>query len=429
MFEKILNNTFIKVFSYNSIVVFGKLLTSFVVSKVSAVYLGPSGYAIVGNFKNLLQGILGITASGFQSGIIKYIAENKNNTGQLKIIISSVIVLCVGISSIISLLLIVFSKTLSVYVLKDESLAFVFRCLAVLLPLVSLNFLIVHILNGLQKFKLYTAIITLTNIFNALLTFLLVYYLSLKGALYASIIIPALGFITSLFFSDVRELLSGVFRSIKNITSVFLKSISTYIVMAIYSSILISLSYLFIRNKIIADFNTSIAGLWEAMNKISVFYMMFFSSLFTLYLLPKLSENKTILGYKSIMKTYFKYIIPFIIVLFLVIFVFRVFLIKIILTAEFESIEQYFYLQLIGDFIKIIAFSLAYQFHAKKMVTFYFVTDAILYISFYLISMCLIEYFDLMGVFYSYILSTLLYLISVSLFIYFNNSNYLKEYV
>ncbi len=197
--------------------------------------------------------------------------------------------------------------------------------------------------------------------------------------------------------------------------------------MATYSTILISLCYLFIRNNIILTLDTDTAGLWEAMNKLSTFYMIFFSSLMTLYLLPLLSTNKTISGYYNIMKTYFKYLIPLVIVLFVGILIFRIFLIKLFLTNEFKTIEQFFYLQLLGDFIKIIAFSLAYQFHAKKMVLSYIITDTILYFSFYLFSIYLLKIFNLKGVFYAYIISTSLYLISVSIFIFLNRKKYLEK--
>lgn len=427
MLKKILSNTFLKVFSYNSLVVFGKLFSSFIISKISAIYLGPSGYAIVGNFKNLLQGILGVSATGFQSGIIKYIAESKEDSKKLDLIIATVIGMCMSISLILGSCLLCFSNFLSVFILKDASLAYVIKYLGVCLPFVSLNFVIIYILNGLQKFKLYTVIVTITNFFNALFTVLLIYYFSLKGALIASVIIPILTFIVSLTFKEIRDYLLKVFINIKNVSVVFLKSISTYLIMATYSSILISLAYLFIRNKIILDFNSQTAGLWEAVNKISAFYMVFFSSLFTLYLLPKLSVNKTVLGYSKIMKTYFIYIIPFACVLFVTMFLLRSLLIQIFLTNEFESIEQFFHLQFIGDFIKIIAFSLAYQFHAKKMVAFYFISDFVLYISFYILSLYFIKIFKLEGVFYAYILSTILYLMVVSVFIYFKNETYLKR--
>jgi PST family polysaccharide transporter len=427
LFKKIEYNQFFKVFSVNSIIFLGKLITSFIVSKISAIYLGPAGYAIVGNLKNALQGVLGISASGFESVLIKYTSENKHDKKQLQVITISAFTLSVCISIVVGIVLFVFSNQLAISVLKDQSLAFIFKYLALLFPLISLNFLIIYIINGLQKFKLYSILITVSNILNAIITFLLIYYFGLSGALMASILIPALSLVVAIFIKEVRTIFIDAISSFKNISVGFLKSISVYLAMATYSTILISLCYLFIRNSIISSIDTDTAGLWEAMNKISSFYMIFFSSLFTLYLLPLLASNKTVKGYVEIMSTYFKYLIPFIIILFFGILIFRVLLIRLFLTNEFRTIEQFFYLQLIGDFIKIIAFSFAYQFHAKRMVASYFISDAVLYISFYVFSIYLLKYFNLQGVFYAYIVSTSLYLASVCLFVFFNRTKYLKS--
>ncbi|MFB9058016.1 O-antigen translocase [Mariniflexile ostreae] len=426
-FNKLFQNPLLKIFSYNGVVVFVKLFTSFAVSKVSAIYLGPSGYAIVGNFKNLLQSILGITSSGFESGVIRYIAENKQDEKRLNTVVSSVIALSMTLSLVVALILIVFASPLADMVLKDQSLAFVFRYLALLIPLISLSFLFIYILNGLQKFKAYTLLITISNILNAIASFLLIYFYTLEGALMASILVPVLTLGASVFITEIRLVLKRAIFNIKVISLSFLKSISTYLVMAIYSTILISLSYLLIRNRVISSLDMHTAGLWEAMNKLSTFYMMFFSSLLTLYLLPQLALNTSIKGYNKIMKTYFKYLIPFMLVLFIGIYFSRILLIKLFLTDQFKSIEHFFYLQLTGDFVKVVAFSLAYQFHAKKMTISYFISDAILYLSFYGFSVYLINSFQLYGVFYAYVVSTILYLTSVSLFVFLKRTKYLKS--
>jgi len=413
------------VLSYNSVIVFGKLISSFIVSKVSAIYLGPSGFAILGNFKNILQVFLGLTSSGFESGVIKYIAENKNNDSKLKNVATNVIAFNIILSFLIGPFLFFFSSELSAYVLKDESLSFVFEYLSIVFPLISLSFLFIYILNGLQEFKLYTIILSIGNIINAVLTFVFIYYFNLKGALVAVMIIPSLSFLVSLLFKKIRTLFFQSFVNLKNLSLIFFKSISTYLFMAIYSSLLISFCYFLIRNSIISKIDVETAGLWEAMNKISTFYMVFFSSIMTLYLLPKLSENTTKTGYYGIMKDYFKTIIPLILISFTILFLIRLFIIKLFLTNDFLTINKFFYLQLVGDFFKVVGFSLAMQFHAKKMVVSYLVTDAILYGVFYIGSICFLNSFQLKGVFYAYVLSTFLYFIFVSVSIYVTRQKYL----
>jgi len=424
--KKLLNNQLHKVISYNGFVIIFKVVSSFIVSKVSALYLGPSGYAIVGNFRNVLQGLLGVTSTGFESGIIKYISENKAHSNKQKIVVVNVVVLNFLICLCVGPLLFFFSEQLASYTLKQASYAFVFKYLACFFPFISLSFLIVYILKGMQKFWLYALLTSISNIINALLTFLFIYFYNLKGALIVSLVIPVLSFLAAFAFRDIRQLFSSFLTNIKHVSIAFFKAISIYLLMAIYSAILISLSYLFIRNSIIKNIDIKTAGLWEAMNKISTFYMVFFSSLMTLYLLPKLAQNKTVSGYVVVMKEYFKTLIPIIFLSFLFLYFLRNEIINFFLSKEFLEIAPYFYLQLLGDFFKIISFSLAYQFHAKKMVFAYMVTDTVLYGVFYMLSVFFINDFNLMGVFYAYLSSTFLYFILVLFFIYTLRNKYLQ---
>ncbi|MEL0456923.1 O-antigen translocase [Flavobacteriaceae bacterium SZ-1-7] len=425
MLKKFLNNELYKTISYNGVIVFFKVVSSFIASKVTAIYLGPSGYALVGNFKNVLQGLLGFTSTGFESGIIKYVSEHRSDDQKLKFVVSNVFTLNFIICCIIIIPLLFFSEELSIFTLKDASFSYIFKYLAFLMPLISFSFLIVYMVNGLQKFKLYTTLVSISNILNALLTFLFIYLYGLKGALMASLFVPSSTFALSFLFREIRIFFFEALKSLHGLSIAFFKNISTYLLMAVYSSILISLSYLLIRNKIIESIDMETAGLWEAMNKISMFYMIFFSSLFTLYLLPKLAENQTIQGYNKIMMAYLKTLIPLTIIAFMALFFLRSLIIRFFLTPQFLELGNYFYLQLIGDFIKILAFSFAYQFHAKKMVFAYFFTDAILYGAFYLLSIGFVENFNLDGVFYAYNLSVFLYLIFVLFFVFKLRNKYL----
>ena len=426
MFSKIRTNQFFKVFSFNSTIIFGKVITSFIISKVSAIYLGPSGFALLGNFKNVFQAVLGLTSSGFESGVIKHISENRSNKKPNSTIISSVFALSVFLSLLIATLLYYFSEELSIYILKDISNAFIFEYFAILLPFISFQLLLLYVINGLQKIKLFTYLSLFFNLINAALTFVFIYFFVLKGALFVILIVPVASFVLSFLFRDIRIIFLSHFLAFKRISKEIISSMSVYLGMAFYSTILISISYLFIRIKIIETINIDSAGLWEAMNRISTFYMLFFSSLLTLYLLPKLSQNTSIKGYYKIMKDYFKVTIPLAVTAFIIIFFLKIYIIRLFLTEDFLTINKFFLLQLVGDLFKIIGFSLAYQFHAKKMIKYYFITDAVLYGVYYFLSVFLIDLFNLKGVFYAYVCSTFLYLILVVYFVFSSRYKYLK---
>ncbi len=70
--------------------------------------------------------------------------------------------------------------------------------------------------------------------------------------------------------------------------------------MAIVSGFALPFVMIAIRNYIIKVEGMEAAGYWEAMNRISVYYLMFVNSIMTLYFLPRFQEieNKKNLGRK-----------------------------------------------------------------------------------------------------------------------------------
>ena len=61
-------------------------------SKLLAVFVGPSGMALVGNLRNFSTSLESISTLGFQNGIVKYVAENKDDKQQLQKTIATVFI-------------------------------------------------------------------------------------------------------------------------------------------------------------------------------------------------------------------------------------------------------------------------------------------------------------------------------------------------
>ena len=77
--------------------------------------------------------------------------------------------------------------------------------------------------------------------------------------------------------------------------------------MAFISAVLIPLSLIVIRNFIVQNYSLDKAGVWDALNRISSLYMMFFGSGLSLYYMPKLASIKTDNEFKEELKDYLQY--------------------------------------------------------------------------------------------------------------------------
>lgn len=52
-----------------------KVISAFVINKVIAIYVGPSGLAIVGQLQNFMELIVTFSNGAISNGIVKYTAE------------------------------------------------------------------------------------------------------------------------------------------------------------------------------------------------------------------------------------------------------------------------------------------------------------------------------------------------------------------
>lgn len=67
--------TLIKTSLLNAIAVAIKMLTLLGINKILAIYVGPAGYAALGQFQNAVQMITTFASGAINSGITKYTAE------------------------------------------------------------------------------------------------------------------------------------------------------------------------------------------------------------------------------------------------------------------------------------------------------------------------------------------------------------------
>ncbi|HIO26297.1 MAG TPA: hypothetical protein EYN16_02475, partial [Flavobacteriaceae bacterium] len=194
------SNLLLKASSLNFVLVAVKVIAGLVSSKITALLLGPSGLALLGNLKNFLQTSSSFTAEGYQNGIIKYTAEYNEDKQQLNKFVVSIFQLSLFLSVIIGLVVFLTSEYWAVSILKDKNFNYVFEVFAFSLPFFSFNLLYIYVLNGLQKFKKLVFINSLLSLLNMAILVWSVYYFQLSGALIATIASGVIIFFINLFF-------------------------------------------------------------------------------------------------------------------------------------------------------------------------------------------------------------------------------------
>jgi PST family polysaccharide transporter len=417
---KILNKELFRVSSLNSISVLIKIVVGFVTSKFIAIFVGPSGMALVGNLRNFITSVESIGMLGFQNGIIKYVADYDIQEQKLKELLSTIIIAILVATLCLSGFLYFFAEYLNEAIFgKDYHYQVIFKTFALSLPWYIASLFLTSVLNGFGAFKKVIKVNIYGNLLGLLLSVILLYNYNTFGALLAVILAPSLLFFIVVFQLNTMVPLKTL-MSRKAFAFSVIKDLSEYSLMALVASVFGPLVYLSIRNNVIQKLGYEAAGYWEAMSRISSYYMMFLSTILIVYFLPKLAKANNKEETKSIFWSYFKGIIPIFAVALVLLFCIKSWLIPIVLTKAFLPVSDLFLGQLIGDIFKALSLILGYQFFAKKLTKAFIVSELFSLMVLWLSSNYFISLYGIHGVVIAHAVTYFIYL--VVLLIYFRKS-------
>lgn len=404
----------------NSVSIITKIVAGILTSKAIAVFIGVEGMALIGNLRNFFSAVQSLSILGFYNGLVKYIAEFKNDALKLSKTISTAYYL--GFFSTILLSFISFYNAESInnfLFTSNYNYVYIIKIIAFALPFYALNMFSFSIMNGFEKYRILMIINIIGQILGLLVTLLLIYQNKIDGALISVIIAPSLIFLITLVGIINRRSLVSLIK-ISNIDFDILKKLLPFTSMALVTAIAMPIIYIFIRNYIIDNSGLKDAGYWEAMNRISEYYLMFVSSLMALYILPKFSKIESKKEFKSEIINLYKSVIPVFALGLIIIYLLRPFIVELIFSEAFKPVENLFGWQLLGDFVKILSIVIAYQFIAKKMFAHFMVIELFLVIVIYFSSVYMVDAFGVKGAVMAHFLSYVLYFGIVLLI--FNNS-------
>lgn len=404
----------IKTSFYTSLSTAITFLSGFIVVKVVALKVGPEGIAFVGQFQNTTA-ILSMLATGaIATGVVKYLSEHKNDPVKSRQIINTAFLIVFFSSLIISLFVMGASGYLSNAAFKTKDFWIVYFLFGLFTMAISYNVLFSGILNGLKEIRKFTLVNISSSLIGVLLTVIFAYTWGIKGVLIASTFTAVIIFLINIYiFNRLGIQWKPDFKSWDKPAVVMLTGFS---LMAIVSGFVVPSMQILVRNKIIAEFSIADAGYWQAVTKISDYYLGFITSVLAVYYMPRLSEiqskpelrNEIIKGYKIIL--------PVVGATAFLIWLFKGLIIHILFTKEFLPMKPLFTYQLLGDFFKIGSWLLGYLMIAKAMIKVYIITEVLFATSYVALSYFFMSRFGIIGATYSFCINYSIYWIFMFFF-------------
>nr|WP_314100387.1 O-antigen translocase [Acinetobacter lwoffii] len=401
----------------NGVAVLIKTITMFVLNKILAVYLGPTGYAAIGQFQNFIQMVTTFAGSAINTAVVKYTAEYHEDESKQRAIWKTAGSIVFLFSLIFAFLILIFQGQLSLYIFHSLKYQTVFIWFAVFLIFFNFNTLFLAILNGKKEIlKLVLANIA-GSLFALIITSVLAIKLHLYGALVALSIYQSIAFIVTLFLC-YRANWFKFSSLLGKIDLEITKKFSSFILMALVSAICVPLSQMLIRAYLTQEFSLAYAGYWEAMIRLSTVYLMLVTTTLGVYYLPRLSELNKIDEIKKEVYLGYKFLFPLTVVGGIIVYILRDWIINLLFTPSFAPMQDLFFWQMMGDSLKIGSWILAYLMLSKAMTKLYISTEIIFTLSLIALTYVCTQFFGFKGVSIAHLINYGMYWIVISLFIF-----------
>jgi PST family polysaccharide transporter len=393
--------TLIKTSLLNGIAVVIRMLTLLGLNKVLAIYVGPSGYAAIGQFQNAVQMITTFASGAINNGVTKYTAEYFEDEEKQHAVWRTAGTIAFCGSVITAIIIIIFNEVLASWFLKDRSLGSVFIWFAGTLIFFVFNTLLLAILNGKKEIHRYVLANIAGSCFALVITSVMSIQLGLYGALVSLAIYQSLTFFVTFFLTYKAKWfrLRYLFGAVDPQAA---RNLAKYTAMALTAAACLPISHILVRNHLVENLGANAAGYWEAIWRLSAAYLMLVTTTLSVYYLPRLSEITNSSDLKREIFQGYRIILPFAAACGLIIYLLRDLIIKILFTEEFAPMSELFGWQMLGNTLKIGSWILAYIMLGKAMTRMFIFTEIVFSTLFVVSVVFYTHFFGLVGVSMAY---------------------------
>ncbi|VVN15879.1 Lipid III flippase [Pseudomonas fluorescens] len=414
--------TLIKTSLLNGIAVIIKMLTLLGINKILAIYVGPSGYAAIGQFQNAVQMITTFASGAINTGVTRYTAEHFDDELKQRLVWRTAGTIALIGSVLTGLAIAFFNQSLASWFLKDASYGGVFLWFAATLVLFTFNTLLLAILNGKKEIARYVV----ANIAGSVFALLVTTAMAIKFGLYGSLVALAIYQSISFFVTLALCYRASWFRFSYLIGAPDKQTainLSKYTAMALTSAVCVPVSHILVRNHIGETLGWAEAGYWEAIWRLSAAYLMLITTTLSVYYLPRLAELKDAKDIQKEITQGYKIVLPVAALGGLIIYVFRDVIISLLFTTDFAPMRELFAWQMLGDTLKIGSWILAYLMLGKAMYKLFIVTELVFAGSFVVLTWALTNQIGLEGVAVAHAVNYALYWLVMAYYV----KRYLKS--
>ncbi len=366
--------SFFKASVWTATATVSKILTGLLVVKCFAVSYGPEGMGLASNYRQLIT-VLGVLAgAGIFNGVTRLIAEHQTDPHQLALITrtsSSLVLICnLLLAAVLFFGAVPFSRLL----FNTDKFSLVLQIVGLLQMAIGWANLLQAQLKGFRDAAGNALVVSIGAIVGVIAYVVCWWRFDFNGALTGFALLPASALLPAILLISYRTPLK-VSWYLPGYHAIYAKQLASYMIMAVVTAFTLPVAWMIMRYWLAQQSNWQQVGLWQALSSISDVYLQFITATFSVWLLPTLARLSTRQQIASEIQCTLQRILPLLILISLVIWLLRDWVITLLFSAQFHAMRDLFLWQLPGDICKVCAYIFGYVVIARGSLRFYLLAE------------------------------------------------------
>ena len=266
-----------------------RIVSALIVNKIAAIYIGPTGFALIGQFQNFSAIVLAIGGNCYSNGIVRRVVETRERGEQaVSSIISTCLVVVVSSSALVATV-IYLGRGLVVQYLLGGGLQTASLVFAIFIVPLNLHYAILALLNGLKDAKKFAVINACAGTLTVIVGCVLIPTLGLVGAVLTPIVANGLACVAGYYGLTKIVRIRGN-PDLRVVDRQTIRQLFRFGAGALATLSIAPLSALAIRGILLSREMYTEAGYWHAITKVSESYMLPLAMLMSMHYLPRFTR-------------------------------------------------------------------------------------------------------------------------------------------
>jgi len=341
-----------------------RIAAGFFSAKISALFLGPPGVALVGQVGNFIQLTQSVVCNGANTAIVNLSAQ-RSDTAARRDLWSTAIQLVLFVGLLLVLIVAFLSLPLASWLLSNRGYwPVIIAAGLATIPIVAES-VIQGALNGLKRIDLLGKAAVISTVLEAVLFAALVFTFGIWGGLFG---ISAI-YLVKLGVTCAAAFLSGAVR-VSDLVGRFnprtAREITAFYPMLIAHSIAQPLAQIGVRSLVIERLSLDQAGYLQAAWRLSDMYMSVLTASLGMYFMAHYSGLSTAADRTSILRKTVLQVFVLVSLAATTIYLLRELIVTIVLTRQFMPMTALLPLQLLGDVSRIAGYPMQMALVAER---------------------------------------------------------------